>query len=46
MGHLAGIDPTKAGLELVGKSVTTGHDVFPGDKYSAGEGVRPVFSLA
>jgi hypothetical protein len=46
MGHLAGIDPTKAGMELVGKSVTTGHDVFPGDKYSAGEGVRPVFSLA
>jgi len=46
MGHLTGIDPAKAGMELVGKTVTLGHDIFPGDKYSAGEGVRPVFSLA
>jgi len=46
MGHLSGIDPTKASMGLIGKRVTMGHAIFPGDKYSAGEGVRPVFSLA
>jgi len=29
----------------MGKSVKMGHAVFPGDKYSAGEGARPLFSL-
>ena len=49
MGNLTGIDPTKAVIEeLIGKKVKMvkmGHKVFPGDKYSAGEGARPLFSF-
>jgi uncharacterized OB-fold protein len=45
MGNLDGIDPKIASMELVGKKVRMGHKVFPGDKYSAGEGARPLFSL-
>jgi uncharacterized OB-fold protein len=46
MGNLDGIDPKEASMELIGKKVTMGNRVFPGDKYSAGEGARPLFSLA
>jgi uncharacterized OB-fold protein len=45
MGNLDGIDPKKASMGLIGKRVKMGHKVFPGDKYSAGEGARPLFSL-
>ena len=45
MGNLDGIDPKEASMELVGRKVKMGHKVFPGDKYSAGEGARPLFSL-
>ena len=45
MGNLDGVTPEQASMELIGKAVTMGHKVFPGDKYSAGEGARPVFSL-
>jgi uncharacterized OB-fold protein len=45
MGNLDGIDPKGASMELIGKKVKMGHKVFPGDKYSAGEGARPLFSL-
>ncbi len=45
MGNLTGIDPNKVNMEIMGKSVKMGHAVFPGDKYSAGEGARPLFSL-
>ncbi len=45
MGNLGDIDPTQATMELIGKKVKMGHKVFPGDKYSAGEGARPLFSL-
>ena len=45
MGNLEGIDPKEASMELIGKKVKMGHTVFPGDKYSAGEGARPLFSL-
>ena len=45
MGNLDGIDPKAASMELIGKKVRMGHKVFPGDKYSAGEGTRPLFSL-
>lgn len=45
MGNLGGIDPNEASMELIGKKVTMGCKVFPGDKYSAGEGARPLFSL-
>lgn len=45
MGNLDGIDPAQASMELIGRKVKMGHQVFPGDKYSAGEGARPLFSL-
>jgi len=32
-------------MELIGKKVKMGHKVFAGDKYSAGEGVSPLFRL-
>jgi uncharacterized OB-fold protein len=45
MGNLGDIDPTQATTELIGRKVKMGHKLFPGDKYSAGEGARPLFSL-
>ena len=45
MGNLEGIDPKLASMELIGKKVKMGNKVFAGDKYSAGESARPVFSL-
>ena len=46
MGNLGDIDPKQATMELIGRKVKMGHKVFPGDKYSAGEGARPLFRLA
>ncbi len=46
MGNLDGIDPTKVTMEVIGKKVKMGSKVFAGDKYSAGESARPVFSFA
>jgi len=45
MGNLIDIDPAKATIELIGKRVKMGHKVFPGDKYSAGDMARPLFSF-
>ena len=45
MGNLEGVDPKAASMNLIGKKVKMGHKIFPGDKYSAGEGVSPLFSL-
>ena len=45
LGNLDGIDPTQATTELIGRKVKMGHKLFAGDKYSAGEGARPLFSL-
>jgi uncharacterized OB-fold protein len=45
MGNLTGIDPNKVTMDIMGKKVTMGHAVFPGDRYSAGEEARPLFSL-
>ena len=45
MGNLIDIDPNQATMELIGRRVKMGHKVFPGDKYSAGEGARPLFSF-
>jgi len=45
MGNLGDIDPNQATMELIGKKVKMGHKVFSGDKYSAGEGTSPFFSL-
>ena len=46
MGNLDGIDPAQANMEIIGKRVKMGNKVFPGDKHSAGDGARPLFSLA
>ena len=43
MGNLDGIDPQDTSMELIGKKVEMGNKIFTGDKYSAGEGARPVF---
>ena len=45
LGNLDGVEPTQAGMELIGKRVNMGFKVFPGDKYSAGDSARPLFSL-
>lgn len=45
-GNLIDIDPTKVGMELIGRKVKLGFKVFPGDNYSAGEAARPLFSFA
>ena len=45
MGNLSGVDPKEATMELIGKRVKMGHKVFPGDKYSAGDSTRALFSL-
>ena len=46
MGNLTGIDPKTTTVELIGKRVKMGESkVFSGDKYSAGEGARPIFGL-
>ncbi|MFC1962204.1 Zn-ribbon domain-containing OB-fold protein [Chloroflexota bacterium] len=47
MGSLDGVDSAKATMEnLIDKRVTMEKgEVFPGDKYSAGEGARPLFKI-
>jgi uncharacterized protein len=45
MGNLEGIDPKQASMELIGKKVKMGNKIFSGDKYSAGESARPLFTL-
>ena len=46
MGNLIDINPSKATMELIDKRVSLeGHKVFPGDRYSCGDGARPLFSL-
>ena len=45
MGNLTVIDPNKVTMDIMGKKVKMGHAVFPGDRYSAGDGARPLFSL-
>ena len=46
MGNLTGVDPNKVTMDIMGKKVKMGHAVFPGDKYSAGDEARPLFSLS
>jgi uncharacterized protein len=45
MGNLDGVDPKTASMELIGKKVKMTHKVFAGDKYSAGEAARPLFTI-
>ncbi len=44
-GNLVGIDPAKVTMDVIGRRVTLGHKVFPGDTYYFGEAARPLFSL-
>jgi uncharacterized OB-fold protein len=45
MGNLDGIDPKQVDMELISKRVKMGNKVFSGDKFSAGEAARPLFTL-
>lgn len=44
-GLLEGLDPERAGMDLIGRKVRLGHKVIHHMKYTAGEGVVPAFSL-
>jgi len=45
MGNIE-IDPQKATMDIIGKRVKMLQPkVFPGDKYSAGDGARPLFGF-
>ena len=46
MGNLVGNNPEDSSMELIGKPVKMSHRIFEGDKYSAGEGACPVFTLS
>ena len=37
--------PDKLDMSVLGKAVTTGHGVFSGDKYSAGDAAYPLFKI-
>jgi len=45
MGKVTDADVGKATMEWIGRRVKVGHVVFPGDKFSAGEGVSVAFSF-
>ena len=47
MGNLTGVDHAQITMEsLINKRVNIEKgEIFPGDKYSAGDGARPLFSL-
>jgi len=45
VGNLDGLEPEKVTMDVIGKRVKMKHRVFAGDKYSAGEAARPLFSL-
>lgn len=45
MGNIVGVDPDKAGMELIGKKVVVGHKVLPQMNYTSGEGVSPTFKI-
>jgi hypothetical protein len=44
MGNVVGVDPDKTTMDLIGTRVTIGHQVHPGDQFSAGEMVAMTFS--
>ncbi|THB77631.1 MAG: Zn-ribbon domain-containing OB-fold protein [Desulfobacteraceae bacterium] len=44
-GNLNEMDPKKVTMDIIGRKVTLGHKVFPGDLYSSNEAARPVFSF-
>lgn len=46
MGNFTDMDPERAGMDLIGRSVTAGCRIFPGDRYSDGPMARPAFRFA
>ena len=45
MGNLVEMEPSKTTMDIIGKRVSMGHKVFCGDRYSAGDATRPLFSF-
>jgi len=45
MGNLVEMEPSKITMDIIGKRVIMGHKVFIGDRYSAGDAARPLFSF-
>ena len=45
MGNLIDIDPRKVTIDIIGRKVEAGFKTFPGDIYSNGDAVRPLFSF-
>jgi len=45
-GNLIDIDPARVTMDVIGRQVTLGHKIFPGDLYSSYEAARPLFSFA
>ena len=45
MGNIVEMEPSKITMDIIGKRVAMGHKVFCGDKYSAGDAARPLFSF-
>jgi uncharacterized OB-fold protein len=46
MGNLIDIDPRKVTIDIIGRKVEAGFKIFPGDTYSNGDAVRPLFNFA
>ncbi len=46
MGNLYDMAPERASMDLIGRPVTLGCRVFPGDRYSDGPMARPAFLFA
>lgn len=46
MGNLAGVEPEQAAMNLIRRRVRMGHRVVDQMRYTAGEGVVPLFFLA
>jgi uncharacterized OB-fold protein len=44
-GNLIDMDPARVTMDVIGRRVTLGHKVYPGDIYSSDEAASPVFSF-
>ncbi len=44
-GNLIDVDPAGVTMDVIGRRVTLGHKVYPGDLYSSDEAASPTFSF-
>ena len=44
-GNLIDMAPAKINFDIIGRKVTMGHKVYPGDDFASEEAARPVFSF-